>query len=471
MLTAYNRLGGSPLSWKNTEFLRSLPCCTSPASHQGRYFDRSLTFEESVYAVLPPKNELRPSFCLIFELYELKSKFSPVVRPIAWAVLPMCNEHFSFVRGKFRLPFLKGEHSPSTKLYSQIETSMASDMNSWLCNMYIDIKLCPLPKDLIEPKNSIGFNFIKKYVSIKESSKNSENLKDEDERVNLNSKIKPFSDDLDTTLFSRKIIRTKSSDLDMAKSGLRVRLKPRDSGKEGDIEDDRKGLADESSLWQKDALIVSEDKDIVEKGYNSEDEFFLLPEQSGLLTGIETISSKEAQQWVSMGLEERIVRKSKFSGSRYDKYMIKADSQHNDTSVKSDNEFEKLKALGKSFSKSQFSSRGDSLASKHEGEGVDYWQSSKSRSFHRGDSQLSKLEVDAVDHTHNTWLPLEDEAQFAEYQIGIVSDPANRVQLLPAAIAAVKARYLISEIFIDVIGGTTRYFAKRNLYLRLHTLH
>ena len=74
-----------------------LPGCTSPLLHQGRFYDRVLKVEESVFAVCPPKKELKPSYVLIFELFMCKSKFAPLDSLVAWGALPMCNEHFAVV--------------------------------------------------------------------------------------------------------------------------------------------------------------------------------------------------------------------------------------------------------------------------------------------------------------------------------------------------------------------------------------
>jgi len=460
MLTTYDRLGGSPLSWNKTEILETLPICTSAVSHQGRYFDRCISFEESLFAVCPGKMHLRPSYCLIFELFELKSKFSPSSRPIAWAALPMCNEHFSFISGKFKLPLIKGEHSPATKLYSQIEASIASDINTWLCNMYIEIKLCPLPQGLIDSSTTVGLNFIQKFVSVKDSTKPNYHAEEneEDGHIQLSTKIKPPSGTLDSNLFLRNISR-EGADFDTA-SSLKFRVKPHqkesphndknvrslswvfkrerniknvDTRFEGDIEDDKNRAEKETiSLWQKDPLSLSEDQEVIEKGYNSEDELFLLPEQTGELMGIETISSKEAQQWAAIGLDGRMVRRAKFAGSRYDKFVIRSEAAPNSTA------------------RTEFrSDKNQPLRRIH---------SNKELSFSRGDSVRSKVGGDPVNVTQNTWQPLHDEAHFSEYQMSIVNDPANRVQLLPPAIAAVKAKFLISEIFIDLIGDKSRYF-------------
>ena len=83
-----------------------LPGCTSPLLHQGRFYDRVLKVEESVFAVCPPKRELKPSYVLIFELFMCKSKFAPSDSLVAWGALPMCNEHFAVVKKNIDLNFI-----------------------------------------------------------------------------------------------------------------------------------------------------------------------------------------------------------------------------------------------------------------------------------------------------------------------------------------------------------------------------
>jgi len=48
---------------------------------------------------------------------------------------------------------------------------------------------------------------------------------------------------------------------------------------------------------------------VLERGYNIQDEVFLHREQRGKLPGVETLSSKEDRQWAAAGLEGKIVRR------------------------------------------------------------------------------------------------------------------------------------------------------------------
>jgi hypothetical protein len=51
----------------------------------------------------------------------------------------MCNEHMSIIDGKFKLPLLRGEQTPTTEHFRTIERNIANDLNAWLCNAYVEV--------------------------------------------------------------------------------------------------------------------------------------------------------------------------------------------------------------------------------------------------------------------------------------------------------------------------------------------
>jgi hypothetical protein len=76
MLTQYDSIGGHPLSWSHLAAcgIGSVrPGITRIIKHPGRYFDRILRFEDSVFALCPPRPYLRYIlYCSIFyTIYEL----------------------------------------------------------------------------------------------------------------------------------------------------------------------------------------------------------------------------------------------------------------------------------------------------------------------------------------------------------------------------------------------------------------
>ena len=94
--------------------------------------------------------------------------------------------------------------------------------------------------------------------------------------------------------------------------------KPYDASKKSDKDieaidssisrDDKENDEVVHSLWEKDkpSLSTHQERELLEHGYNSEDEFFLLAEQKGTLTGLETVPSSEDRYWASSGIEGKV---------------------------------------------------------------------------------------------------------------------------------------------------------------------
>lgn len=62
MLTMFDSLGGHPLTWGGLApcgIDDKRPGITRVLKHQGRYFDRSLKVEDSVFALCPPQQAIR----------------------------------------------------------------------------------------------------------------------------------------------------------------------------------------------------------------------------------------------------------------------------------------------------------------------------------------------------------------------------------------------------------------------------
>jgi hypothetical protein len=146
LLSQRDRLGGAPLMWSRLGAYgigENHPASTRPVKHYGRYFDRTMKVEDSVYALCPPKNQIKPSNVFVIELFQLASRTNPTDRVVAWTALPISNTHFTVVNGKFRLPMLRGELSPSVQHFRSMESIMAEDLNAWLCNIYVEIRHIP----------------------------------------------------------------------------------------------------------------------------------------------------------------------------------------------------------------------------------------------------------------------------------------------------------------------------------------
>ena len=72
--------------------------------------------------------------------------------------------------------------------------------------------------------------------------------------------------------------------------------------------DDKENEEVVHSLWEKDKISVNthHERELLEHGYNSEDEFFLLAEQKGTLSGLETVPNSEDRYWASSGIEGKV---------------------------------------------------------------------------------------------------------------------------------------------------------------------
>lgn len=143
MLTQYDSLGGHPLVWSTlgaSGIGDVRPGITRIVKHYGRYFDRTLRFEDSVFALCPPRPMLKPSFCFVLELFQLSSHRNPVDKIVGWTALPMSFETMSLIEGKFKLPLIKGEHSPTFQHYKTMENTIGRDLNNWLCNIYLEVR-------------------------------------------------------------------------------------------------------------------------------------------------------------------------------------------------------------------------------------------------------------------------------------------------------------------------------------------
>lgn len=116
--------------------------------HRGRFFDTELTLAQAVFAVCPPRAELRPGHTLVFELFLLGGRTTPLDRVVGWTALPACDADFRVVSGRFRLPLLRGEVDPAVTQFRAIEAAMARDVDAWLCNLYCEVAL--LPREVVE---------------------------------------------------------------------------------------------------------------------------------------------------------------------------------------------------------------------------------------------------------------------------------------------------------------------------------
>ena len=201
----------------------------------------------------------------------------------------MCNEHFGIVNGKFKLPFLRGEYGPhSPHHYKEIEETIANDLNTWLCNLYIEIRNVPMNRELDSEPVTVGLNYITKSVDYRNDDSNHE----ESKLIKSNSKsmLKESKEDA-LAMNIDKVAPKTFLDKSLSRSVFF-------SHRHGDYRSDQ--------------------RELMERGYEVGDEFFMLGEQRGELPGLEATSTKIGAQWAAMGLEGKVVRRLRFDGSRYD---------------------------------------------------------------------------------------------------------------------------------------------------------
>ncbi|CDJ36100.1 uncharacterized protein EMH_0007490 [Eimeria mitis] len=149
MVSVWNRLGGHRLVWKclNKEFTSSeeskqnagdhAACGSTPAAlatgscavsapvaFAAMYFSECLRFDETLYLNCPSEADIKPSMCLVFQLYLLRGAVSPVDK----------------------VPLFLGEVDTSIQRYLEMEDMLRMRLDNWLCNLYF--RIVRVPKEL-----------------------------------------------------------------------------------------------------------------------------------------------------------------------------------------------------------------------------------------------------------------------------------------------------------------------------------
>ena len=143
LVTLYDRIGGSPLHWSEAGLNGNqigLPGATEPVRHKGRYYDIDTHVAKTCYTVCPARLDVKPTLTYVIELFQLGTGKWPD-RVVAWSVLPAVDVASDYTTGKFRVPLLRGPVDPKLDLYSKFEEAYTLDLDRWLCNMYLEIRL------------------------------------------------------------------------------------------------------------------------------------------------------------------------------------------------------------------------------------------------------------------------------------------------------------------------------------------
>ena len=136
-------MAGTALRWSAWESRRKLGQATLAVGHDGKFNRAEFKIDQSLYCALPSKSNMRPAMVFTFEVFLLRGDLSPFDRVVAWGAYPICNEHFDIVQGKCKLPLLRGPMRQNIDRFQIIQHLISRDLDNWLGNLYIDIKLLP----------------------------------------------------------------------------------------------------------------------------------------------------------------------------------------------------------------------------------------------------------------------------------------------------------------------------------------
>ncbi|CAE7527851.1 unnamed protein product, partial [Symbiodinium microadriaticum] len=363
-------LGGAPLVWSRIGAYgigENHPATTRPVKHYGRYFDRTMKVEDSVYALCPPKNQIKPSNVFVLELFQLAGRSNPTDKVVAWSAMPISNAHFIVVNGKFRLPLLRGEPSPSIQHF---KTMIRHIPRTMLLEGMVDAKTeYEIEFDFMSKLLNLGGRVAESGAGGEVDKKLASDGSSGDEEDFRRKSVARAGKEVDLNLFNRKLYhrrRRRSSTVNEAA----MTQKALDShginqpgiSSTGTTDTPRKSMLNAkggggaSGWWTKRNKVgpvireedddeaspvalgrktkpllalakVTEDRiaqrllgsssdessddddnnrvpmEIRERGYDRGEEFFLHNHQRGKLTGIETLSTAKERQWAAAGIE------------------------------------------------------------------------------------------------------------------------------------------------------------------------
>lgn len=162
----------------------------------------------------------------------------------------------------------------------------------------------------------------------------------------------------------------------------------------------------------------SEEDEVIEKGYNSADDFFLHPEVKGKLAGNDAVFGSDDKAWAKLSVEGKVIRRYQSDGSRYDSLAINPPKQllleaQRATSVK--NPIHNASEL----------------------------MSSKATHAHASLRDIGERKSSL----RHEWPPLDSEKDMEMYSSAMVQDPAQKKKIVPSEIVRSKLRYLMYEVF------------------------
>ncbi|XP_052761377.1 uncharacterized protein LOC128204074 isoform X2 [Mya arenaria] len=142
MVSLYDRIGGNILHWSKMKG-QHWGGATLPIHHEGAFYNMEMKLDQSMFTVLPPRQSLKPGMVVVFELFLLRGSIVSTDRVVGWGCFPICDAQFDVIEGKYKIPFLRGEMDPQIEKHETIEKLIASDLDHWLCNLYLEIVKLP----------------------------------------------------------------------------------------------------------------------------------------------------------------------------------------------------------------------------------------------------------------------------------------------------------------------------------------
>ena len=79
------------------------------------------------------------------------------------------------IKGKFKVPVLRGEVKPHFDRFSMIQDAYVNDLSAWLGNMYVEIRY--LPRETIDPEGNlkdeyhVEYDFINKLLQLGDTAR------------------------------------------------------------------------------------------------------------------------------------------------------------------------------------------------------------------------------------------------------------------------------------------------------------
>ncbi|MES1909821.1 MAG: hypothetical protein MHM6MM_002518 [Cercozoa sp. M6MM] len=104
------------------------------SSHRGETTDAA---SAKLELLVPSVHDARASMALQFELVRQDARRGDAV--VGWTVFPLQRADSSIVDGQFKAPMLRGAVDADVVTYRQIESRIADDVDSWLCNLYFGV--------------------------------------------------------------------------------------------------------------------------------------------------------------------------------------------------------------------------------------------------------------------------------------------------------------------------------------------